>query len=94
MINKKNKIKYRINEQDLDRSPTKNKIKDELVSLYIYIYIDTNSTNLIYLFNNNINVLSPYFWVLKTLRVKSFTHKQRIPYISKFFENPLSITAR
>ena len=39
MINKKNKIKYRINEQDLDRSPTKNKIKDELVSLYIYIYI-------------------------------------------------------
>ncbi len=96
MITKKNKIKYRINEQDLDRSPTKNKIKDEFVSLYIYIYIysDTNSTNLIYLFNNNINVLSPYFWVLKTLRVKFFTHKQRIPHISKFFENPLSITTR
>ncbi len=93
MITKKNKIKYRISKQDLDRSPTKNKIKDES-EFSIYICSDTNSTNLIYLFNNNINVLSPYFWVLKPLRVKSFTHKQRIPYISKFFENPLSITTR
>jgi len=93
MITKKNKIKYRISKQDLERSPTKNKIKNEF-EFFIYIYNDTNSTNLIYLFNNNTNLLSPYFWVLKTLRVKSFTHKQRIPYISKFFENPLSITAR
>ena len=70
------------------------RIKSRMNLNILYICSDTNSTNLIYLFNNNRNVLSPYFWVLKTLRVKSFTHKQRIPYISKFFENPLSITAR
>jgi len=39
MITKRNKIKYRISKQDLDRSPTKNKINDEFEFFYIYVVI-------------------------------------------------------